>query len=173
MGYKNDDMRPNQIYAVSLPFPLLTREKGQKVLDRVTEKLLTPRGLRSLSSDHPDYKAVYGGDQWHRDGAYHQGTVWSFLLGPYIDALHIIHHSKAKVKSQAILTRFVEHFNENVVGSISEIFDADEPHAARGCAAQAWGVAEILRVSLEYNLFGNEGIEPSFLSQNLFAEVQA
>jgi len=151
--YKNDDLRPNQIYALSLPFPLLRKDKAQKVFKAVTEKLLTPRGLRSLSPDHKDYKPVYGGDQWHRDGAYHQGTVWSFLLGPYIDALVTIKGSEGKAEASTILIAFFNHLNEAGVGTVSEIFDANPPHAPRGCMAQAWGVGEILRVAIEHQLF--------------------
>ena len=150
---KNDDLRPNQIYALSLPFSLLEKSKAQKVLTAVTEKLLTPRGLRSLSPDHKEYKPVYAGDQWHRDGAYHQGTVWSFLLGPYIDALVTLKGSKGKSEAAAILKNFFEHLNETGVGTVSEIFDANSPHYARGCIAQAWGVGEVLRVAIEHDLF--------------------
>lgn len=151
--YCNEDLRPNQIYALSLPFPLLTKEKAQKVFKAVTEKLLTSRGLRSLSPDHKDYKPVYGGDQWHRDGAYHQGTVWSFLLGPYIDALIKIKGNKGKAEASGIVNTFFEHLNEAGIGTVSEIFDGNSPHASRGCLAQAWGVGELLRVALEYELF--------------------
>ncbi len=150
--YRNDDVRPNQIYALSLPFSLLSKEKAQSVFETVTVKLLTPRGLRSLSQDHKDYRPAYGGDQWHRDGAYHQGTVWSFLLGPYIDALMKLKGAKGRVEASRLLKGFIEHLDEAGVGSISEIFDAEPPHHPRGCIAQAWGVAETLRVAMEYNL---------------------
>lgn len=150
--YCNEDLRPNQIYALSLPFSLLPKDKAQKVFDAVTEKLLTPKGLRSLSSDHKDYKPVYGGDQWHRDGAYHQGTVWSFLLGPYVDALINIKGSKGKVEALSIVSTFFDHLDVAGIGTVSEIFDADPPHAPRGCIAQAWGVGEVLRVAVEYDL---------------------
>lgn len=154
--YRNDDLRPNQIYALSLPFKLLLKERAQKVLNIVTEKLLTPRGLRSLSPDHKDYKPVYGGDQWHRDGAYHQGTVWSFLLGPYVDALVYLKGSKGKSEATSILNNFFEHLSEAGVGTVSEIFDANPPPTSRGCMAQAWGVGEVLRVAMEHNLFPTE-----------------
>jgi len=156
--YRNDDLRPNQIYALSLPFPLLSKDKAQKVLKIVGEKLLTPRGLRSLSPDHKDYKPVYGGDQWHRDGAYHQGTVWSFLLGPYIDALITLKGSQGKAEASILISTFFDHLNEAGIGTVSEIFDANPPHTPRGCMAQAWGVGEILRVAIEYNLFGTAKI---------------
>jgi len=150
---RNDDLRPNQLYAISLPFPLLEKERAQQVLKIVTERLLTSKGLRSLSHDNKDYRPIYGGDQWHRDSAYHQGTVWSFLLGPYIDALVKVKEAKGKLEAVKILNQFFEHLDEACVGSVSEIFDADAPHTSRGCIAQAWGVAEVLRVSIEHRLF--------------------
>lgn len=150
---RNDDLRPNQIYAISLPFPILDNDKAKQVLKIVTERLLTPKGLRSLSHDSKDYRPIYGGDQWHRDSAYHQGTVWSFLLGPYLDALINLKEAKGKSEAIKILNQFFEHLNEACIGSVSEIFDAEPPHAPRGCVAQAWGVAEVLRVSVEHNLF--------------------
>jgi predicted glycogen debranching enzyme len=149
---RNTDVRPNQIYAASLPFPVLSKEKAKGVLGIVTDKLLTPRGLRSLSPDNNEYKPVYIGDRWQRDGAYHQGTVWSFLLGPYVDALVTIEGEKGKKKAKEILAAFLEHLDEAGVGSISEIFDAEPPHHPRGCIAQAWGVGEALRVVMEYGL---------------------
>lgn len=150
---KNDDLRPNQLYALSLPFPLLTKEKSKNILKVIGEKLLTPRGLRSLSPDHKDYRAVYRGDQWHRDSAYHQGTVWSFLIGPYIDALIYMNGTQGKTEAKKILTEFFHHLDEAGAGSISEIFDGSAPHTSRGCMAQAWGVGEPLRVALEHDLF--------------------
>ena len=152
-GYKNDDLRPNQIYALSLPFKLLPKDKAEKVFAIITTKLLTPRGLRSLSPDHKDYKPVYVGDQWHRDGAYHQGTVWSFLLGPYLDAWMNLKGERGRPEASRMLSVFFEHLNEAGVGTVSEIFDAEPPHHPRGCVAQAWGVGEVLRVALEHDLF--------------------
>jgi predicted glycogen debranching enzyme len=150
---RNDDVRPNQLYAVSLTFPVLKGDKAKKMLSVVTEKLLTPRGLRTLSSDFVAYVPYYGGNQWQRDSAYHQGTVWSFLLGPYVDALVKIGNGAGHVEAEKILRTFFEHLDEAGVGSVSEIFDAEPPHYPRGCIAQAWGVAEILRVVAEYRLF--------------------
>lgn len=150
---QNKDLRPNQLYAISLPFPLLTKEKAQQVFKVVTERLLTPKGLRSLSHDSKDYRPLYGGDQWHRDSAYHQGTVWSFLLGPYIDTIFYIKGTKGKSEAAKILNHFFQHLDEGCIGSVSEIFDAEPPHAPRGCIAQAWGVAEVLRVAIEYKVF--------------------
>ncbi len=151
-GSPNAEMRPNQLYAISLPFPLLTKEKAKKVLKAVEDHLATPKGLRSLNREHPDYKPSYGGTVWQRDGAYHQGTVWSFLIGPYIDAILFVEGAKGKPRASKILNEFLQHLDEGCVGSVSEIFDAELPHAPRGCFAQAWGVAEPLRVMAEHNL---------------------
>jgi len=148
----NDDMRPNQIFALSLPFPLLPKAREKKVLDIVTAKLLTPRGLRTLSPSHPDYKSFYGGDVWQRDGGYHQGTVWSFLLGPYVDSLFRVKGEKARTEAFQVVNTFLDHLDEAGVGNISEIFDANPPHTPRGCIAQAWGVGEILRIVQRYGL---------------------
>jgi predicted glycogen debranching enzyme len=153
--YKNDDVRPNQIFVLSLPFKLLSNERSIKVLQIVSQKLLTLRGLRSLSANHSDYKPRYEGNQWQRDNAYHQGTVWSYLLGPYIDALVDLKGEKGKQEAVQFLNKFFVHLNEAGIGSVSEIFDGAPPHKPRGCIAQAWSVAEILRVSLEHNLFDN------------------
>jgi predicted glycogen debranching enzyme len=150
---KNADFRPNQLYAISLPFPLLDEKQSQSVLEKVEKKLLTPRGLRSLSPDHPAYKGHYGHSIWERDGAYHQGTVWSFLLGSYIDAWMQVKGEKGKTKAKRVLQHFFEHLDEAGIGTVSEIFEGDEPHSPCGCIAQAWGVAEILRVAIEYELF--------------------
>jgi predicted glycogen debranching enzyme len=152
---KNDDIRPNQIFAVSLPFKLLDKDRSMKVLEVVSQKLLTPRGLRSLSSDHKDFKQRYQGDRWERDNAYHQGTVWSFLLGPYIDAVISVKGSIGKKEASHILKEFFTHFEEAGIGTVSEIFDASPPYEAKGCIAQAWSVAELLRVSIEHELLEN------------------
>jgi predicted glycogen debranching enzyme len=151
--YKDATIRPNQTYAISLPFSLLTKERAAKVLQVVKDHLLTPKGLRSLSPSHPEYKPVYEGDPWHRDGAYHQGTVWSFLLGAYVDALMNVSDGKGTSEATGMITEFLEHLNEAGVGTVSEIFDAEPPHTPRGCMAQAWGVAEILRVAVEHDFF--------------------
>jgi len=150
--FKDAAIRPNQIYAISLPFTLLRKDRATKVFKVVKDHLFTPKGLRSLDSAHSDYKPVYGGDPWHRDGAYHQGTVWSFLLGAYVDALMKLKGNKGKSEARRILNAFYNHLDEAGIGSISEIFDAEPPHTPRGCIAQAWGVAEILRVAVEHKL---------------------
>jgi predicted glycogen debranching enzyme len=146
-GEHGDDpaCRPNQIFAVSLPNPILDEARWRPVVDLVREKLLTPMGLRTLSADHPDYKANYRGDLRNRDAAYHQGTVWPWLLGPFIDAW-----LKAYPEDQPQARNFLKDFAgkqliEGCIGSIHEIFDAEQPFAPRGCISQAWSVAEILR----------------------------
>lgn len=149
-GKPNDDIRPNQLYALSLSFPLVDRAHASQVLTVVTQHLLTSRGLRSLSPDNKDYKPVYGGDIWYRDGAYHQGTVWSFLLGAYVDAL--IYATGEKAEAGIVIHEFLHHLDEACVGSVSEIFDGKVPHHPRGCMAQAWGVGEALRVCVEHAL---------------------
>ena len=139
-------IRPNQIFALSLPYPLLAKNDAKAVLAVVEAKLVTPYGLRSLSPDDPAYRGRYEGDSLHRDAAYHQGTVWSWLLGPYADALVRTHGAPGKAKARKALEGLVPHLREAGLGTISEIFDGDAPHAPRGCPAQAWSVAEALRV---------------------------
>jgi predicted glycogen debranching enzyme len=155
-SHRNDDIRPNQLYALSLAFPILNEDRARHVLKTVTDKLFTPRGLRSLSPDNRAYVPKYGGDIWARDAAYHQGTVWSFLIGPYIDALFFVEGHQAKEKARDIISSFFDHLNERGVGTVSEIFNAQAPHSPRGCFAQAWGVGEVLRVAIEYKLFEND-----------------
>lgn len=142
-GVTDSACRPNQLFAISLDRPVLNRARWSPVVAVVQEKLLTPLGLRSLSPDHPDYKPIYSGDLRSRDGAYHQGTVWAWLIGPFIDAWLKVHSNKAEAHS--FLSRFPEHLSDDGVGSVSEVFDAREPHYAGGCIAQAWSVAEVLR----------------------------
>ena len=145
------ELRPNQLFAISLPFALIEGEKAKAILKMTEDNLYTPVGLRSLPKSDGHYVPVYGGDQWHRDSAYHQGTVWSWLLGPYIDAMMKVKSEKAKVKK--VIENFAYHLTEGCIGSVSEIFDADAPHHPRGCVAQAWGVAELLRVINDYQLY--------------------
>lgn len=145
----NDDaLRPNQLLAISLKYPVLENEHWQAVVAICQEKLLTPFGLRSLSPDHPDYKARYDGDLRARDAAYHQGTVWAWLIGPFIDAWLKVHPNQLEAAHQ-FLNGFEEHLADTGVGSINEIFDAIEPYTPRGCIAQAWSVAEVLRCWLK------------------------
>ena len=136
-------IRPNQIFTFSLPYCILDEERRASVLDVVTRELLTPFGLRTLSPRDSRYQGRYGGDQSSRDGAYHQGTVWPWLLGPYVRALRAV---RGDVDVSTILDPFHKHLMEAGIGQISEIFDGDEPHAPQGCIAQAWSVAELISI---------------------------
>jgi len=127
-----------------LDHPVLDSARWRPVLDVVTKRLLTPVGLRSLAPGHADYKAKYYGDLRSRDAAYHQGTVWAWLIGPYLDARHKV-FPREREQDRQLLEGFVNHLHESGIGSISEVFDAVEPFTPRGCVAQAWSVAEVLR----------------------------
>ncbi|MDA8232687.1 MAG: glycogen debranching enzyme N-terminal domain-containing protein [Magnetospirillum sp.] len=140
----DDACRCNQIFTISLPHPILDESRWAPVLDVVRERLLTPFGLRSLSRDAPDYRPGYVGDLGSRDFAYHRGTVWAWLIGPFVDAwLKVNPHDGAGARR--ILEGFYPHLADFAVGTIAEVFDGDPPHAPRGCIAQAWSVAEWLR----------------------------
>jgi predicted glycogen debranching enzyme len=144
-GEEGDDtaLRPNQIMSISLDHPVLDRKRWARVVDVVEKELVTPVGLRSLSRGHPDYQPRYDGDLRSRDAAYHQGTVWGWLIGPFIEAWLKTHADRAAARS--FLRGFEQHLGDACIGSISEVFDAEEPFTPRGCAAQAWSVAEVLR----------------------------
>jgi predicted glycogen debranching enzyme len=143
----NDDAcRPNQVLAISLPHPVLAPDHWPRVVTTVRDVLLTPVGLRSLAPDDPDYQRRYFGDLLTRDAAYHQGTVWAWLAGPFVDAWLKTYPDDPGGAHRA-LEGFEAHLSEACVGSISEIFDAEAPFTPRGCVAQAWSVAEVLRVS--------------------------
>lgn len=148
---RDASIRPNQIFAVSLPHSMLEHETARKVVDTVETHLLTPVGLRSLAPSDPSYVPIYVGLPAERDAAYHQGTVWGWLIGPFVEAYRKTHtkDAKANLRVREILAGFHMHLSEAMVGQISEIFDADPPHRPRGCAAQAWSVAELLRVSIQ------------------------
>ncbi len=145
-GEQGDDpsFRPNQILSIALEHPILDESHWRTVVDAVEQKLLTPVGLRSLSRDHRDYKPMYFGDLRARDAAYHQGTVWAWLIGPFIDAWLKVY--KDASKAQGLLGGFRPHLLEYGIGTVSEIFDGEPPYHPRGCIAQAWSVAELLRV---------------------------
>jgi predicted glycogen debranching enzyme len=145
-GERGDDpaCRPNQLLSFSLKYPALDEDKWKPVLDVVTDRLLTPVGLRSLAPGHLDYKPTYDGDLRSRDAAYHQGTVWAWLIGPFIDAWLKVYPGQYQ-RARRFLDGFEERLSEACVGSISEIFDAEGNYAPRGCVAQAWSVAEVLR----------------------------
>jgi predicted glycogen debranching enzyme len=136
-------LRPNQIFAVSLPFALLDEAQARAVVDICARHLFTPVGLRSLAASHPAYNGHYGGSPVQRDGVYHQGTVWGWLLGPFAAAHYRVYRDKELARS--FLAGMEHHLFDACLGSISEIFDGDPPHEPRGCFAQAWSVAEILR----------------------------
>jgi predicted glycogen debranching enzyme len=152
--YKDNSLRPNQLFAISLPYPLLDGKKAKAVLKIVGEQLYAPVGLRSLPAGDPRYIGIYGGDAMHRDSSYHQGTVWSWLLGAYVDSIMMVKGKGQKGIAKRVIDNFKYHLNEGCIGSVSEIFDADAPHHPRGCIAQAWGVAEVLRVMKQYELYG-------------------
>jgi len=146
--FKDGAIRPNQIFAVSLPHRLLSAEQEKRVVATVQRELLTPYGLRSLSPRDSRYHGIYIGDQTARDGAYHQGTVWGWLIGPFLSAYLRVNRNSKAARAQTIewLQPLHAHLDEAGLGSISEIFDGDAPHTPRGCFAQAWSVAEPLRV---------------------------
>jgi predicted glycogen debranching enzyme len=145
-GPTGDDasIRPNQLFAIALPNPVLQPVRWRPVLKAAMEMLLTPMGLRSLAPGEPNYIARYDGDLRARDAAYHQGTVWGWLVGPLVDAW-LKAHPGERDTVRAFLEGFVAHLHEACVGSISEVFDAEAPYTPRGCVAQAWSVAEVLR----------------------------
>ncbi|HEY2517472.1 MAG TPA: amylo-alpha-1,6-glucosidase, partial [Polyangiaceae bacterium] len=145
-GESGDDpaLRPNQLLAISLPHAVLDPARWSNVVARVEEKLLTPVGLRSLSPDDPEYKPKYFGDLRARDLAYHQGTVWAWLIGPFVDAWLRVRPG-AEEEAAAFLRGFSAPMERGCVGTIGEIFDGSAPFVGRGCVAQAWSVAEVLR----------------------------
>jgi predicted glycogen debranching enzyme len=148
---RDASIRPNQIFAISLPQTMLSNEKAKRIIEVVQRELLTPVGLRSLAPSDPDYRGRYEGDGPHRDMAYHEGTVWAWLMGPFITAYIKAHRGTKKSRQQAAqwLAGFRDHLSEAGLGQMSEIFDGDPPHHPRGCIAQAWSVAEVLRAAVE------------------------
>jgi predicted glycogen debranching enzyme len=149
----DDAIRPNMLFAVSLPNPVLDPEHWHSVVDVAQRLLVTPVGLRSLAPGHPDYKPHYDGDLRARDAAYHQGTVWGWLSGPFADAWLKVHPGDVRGVQQ-LMEGFAAHLGEACIGSISEIFDAEEPYTPRGCVAQAWSVAEVLRILVKVRSAG-------------------
>jgi predicted glycogen debranching enzyme len=147
-GENGDDpsLRPNQIFSMSLRFPILIERFWRPVIDAVVKNLLTPVGLRSLAPGSKNYHSRYYGDRRHRDAAYHQGTVWPWLIGNFLDAWRRVYTDKKSAR--ALLRGLEEHLRDVGIGTISEIFDADPPYTPRGCFAQAWSVAEVLRAIL-------------------------
>jgi predicted glycogen debranching enzyme len=147
-GGPDGSLRPNQLFSFSLSNPILEPTRWKAVLDVVQQHLLTPYGLRSLAPGHANYKSQYYGDLRARDAAYHQGTVWAWLIGPFIDAWLRVYPDDFE-GARKFLTGFPVHLADACIGSISEIFDADDPFIPRGCVAQAWSVAEVLRCWLK------------------------
>jgi predicted glycogen debranching enzyme len=147
-GDRDGSIRPNQIFAVSLSHSMLDAERSAKVLAKVESELLTPVGLRSLSPNDDRYCPIYIGSPFARDSAYHQGTVWGWLIGPFVDAYRKVNGGDKVTEKRVaeILSGFESHLTEAGIGQISEIFDADPPFKPRGCFAQAWSVGEVLRV---------------------------
>lgn len=144
-------IRPNQIFAVSLPYSMLSTERARNIVDAVQRSLLTPYGLRSLAPSDPQYRGRYCGDLVKRDGAYHQGTVWPWLMGPFLTAYVKVNGASPAARKQADiwLEPLRAHLSDAGLGHISEIFDGDVPQKPRGCIAQAWSTAEILRAYIE------------------------
>ena len=138
------ECRPNQVFAISLDHPVLQRDRWDPVLRTVREQLLTPFGLRSLSPQCSEYKAASCGDLRARDAAYHQGAVWDWLIGTWIDAWLKVNPDNRR-EARKFLDGLLAHLDDYGVGSLAEIFDAEPPYTARGCIAQAWSVAEVLR----------------------------
>jgi len=148
---KDASIRPNQIMAVGLSYAVIEGDKARGVVEKVWKELYTPYGLRTLSQDNPQYRGIYSGDVWNRDGAYHQGTVWTWPLGRFIKAYVRVNGGTQQARKNALdfIMPFVDHVKDGGLGSISEIFDGNAPHHPRGCFAQAWSVSEILRAAVE------------------------
>ena len=147
-GSIDDSLRPNQIFAVSMNFSPLSEQQQASVVEVVQNHLLTPYGLRTLSPDAANYKGEYTGPMRQRDEAYHQGTVWPYLIGPFIEAYLKVNEFSPESKNQAaeFVEPLLEHLTEDgCLGSISEIFDGDPPHKPKGCFVQAWSIAELIR----------------------------
>ncbi|MGH7928932.1 MAG: amylo-alpha-1,6-glucosidase, partial [Candidatus Binatia bacterium] len=161
-GERGDDnsCRPNQVMAFSLRYPVLHRSRWEPVLRVVQNRLLTPYGLRSLAPGHPNYKEKYFGDLRSRDAAYHQGTVWAWLIGPFIDAWLRVHPADY-VTARDFIKEFSAHLSDAGVGTVSEVFDAEAPFRPRGCIAQAWSVAEVLRCWLKTSETSAVSYQPS------------
>lgn len=143
---RNMYVRPNMLIAVSLPYSMLTKDMMKHVVDKAEQELLTPRGLRTLSPKNPDYKGVYRGDQEKRDTAYHQGTVWPWLLGPFSESYLKVYGKSGVKKIRDIIYRFEDVMDEHGISTVSEVYDGDPPHLPGGAISQAWSVAELLRI---------------------------
>ena len=153
-GTRDGAVRPNQIFAASLAHSMLTLDQKRLVVRKVETELLTPFGLRTLSPKNPQYAARYEGDGFTRDSRYHQGTAWAWLSGAFFTAYAkaFADEPDTKIKLRNWLKPFKQHLTEAGIGQISEIFDGDSPHNPRGCFAQAWSIAEILRTAATNNI---------------------
>jgi len=147
-GNPDGSIRPNQVFAISLHYSMLPKDRSEQGLGVVERELLTPYGLRTLNEKDPNYKGRYEGGPYQRDSAYHQGTVWPWLLGPFISAYFKVHGNSAETRNHALglLRPLEEHFSEGCLGQISEIYDGTVPQYERGCFAQAWSVGQIMQV---------------------------
>ena len=143
---KNLAVRPNMVIAVSLPYSMLTKEEMKKILDVADKELVTPRGLRTLSPGNPLYKGTYRGTQEERDNAYHNGTVWPWLYGPFCEGWLRVYGKQGVQKVRKLIFGLEEVMSEHGVSTISEIYDGDPPHAPNGAISQAWSVGEVLRI---------------------------
>ena len=143
---KDFAVRPNMVIAAAMENNMLTKEMKNSILEVVKRELLTPKGLRTLSPQNRDYKGVYEGDQNMRDAAYHQGTVWPWLLEHFVKAYMDIHKNSGIVLARQVYLGFEEDMLKHGIGSISEIYDGDPPHHPRGAISQAWSVAALLRI---------------------------
>jgi predicted glycogen debranching enzyme len=149
-SHRDAKIRPNQIFAVSLPHSALGPEQQAAVVEVVRRELLTPSGLRTLAASDPAFRASYSGDQFTRDGAYHNGTIWAWLIGPFLEAyLKVNQHSEgATTQAKAWLAPLLESMNsQGCIGQLAEIYEAAPPHRPVGCCAQAWSIAEVLRIA--------------------------
>jgi glycogen debranching enzyme len=143
--FKSWDVRPNMVFAASLPYSPISLDKRQAVIHKIETELLTIRGLRTLSPKNPAYEGHYQGDQPTRDKQYHQGTVWPWLMGHFVEAYLKIYGKSGVRKMEWHMEQFEDVMLEHGIGSISEIYDGDPPHTARGAISQAWSVSEVLR----------------------------
>lgn len=150
-GKTDSSLRPNQLFALSLPYPLCSEDRARLIVRRVWEDLLTPVGLRSLSYRDALYEPVYQGDQWARDSAYHRGTVWAWLIGPFVSAYRYAFGQSPATEGVAMhmIAPLLDQLTEAGLGHVSEVFDGEPPYRPGGCFAQAWSVAELLRLWVE------------------------
>lgn len=153
-GQRDNSIRPNQIFAVSLPHSPLEPDQQSAVVEVVRRELLTPFGLRTLSRDHPNYHGVFTGPPFERDRAYHNGTVWPWLIGAFLEAYLKVNRRSGQAieQARAWLTPLIEHLDEGCIGQVAEVYCGDPPHVPGGCCAQAWSVAEVLRLAMELEM---------------------